>query len=98
MRLRAINVRAINGRVTARSAGLTVAAVLAFGSANAPRPVHASDAIFTVGNYPVDARADDAVAAKKTAIADGQKAALRSLLKRLVPVTAYPRLRKLQIA
>ncbi len=61
-------------------------------------PVQASDAIFTVGNYPVDARAEDAVAAKKTAIANGQKAALRSLLKRLVPVTAYPRLRKLQIA
>ena len=54
--------------------------------------------IFTVGAYPVDAHAGDAVAAKKLAIADGQRAALRSLLKRLVPVTAYPRLRKLQIA
>lgn len=61
-------------------------------------PTQASDAVFTVGNYPVEARAEDAVAAKKTAIADGQKAALRSLLKRLVPVAAYPRLRKLQIA
>ncbi len=54
--------------------------------------------IFTVGNYPVDAHAADAVAAKKLAIADGQRAALRSLLKRLVPVTAYPRLRQLKIA
>lgn len=54
--------------------------------------------VFTVGNYPVDAHAADAVAAKKLAIADGQKAALRSLLKRLVPVTAYPRLRQLKIA
>jgi hypothetical protein len=62
------------------------------------QPSQASDAIYTVGNYPVDARANDAVAAKAAAIADGQKAALRSLLKRLVPVTAYPRLRKLQIA
>ena len=53
--------------------------------------------VFTVGNYPVDARAADAVAAKKTAIASGQTSALRSLLKRLVPVTAYPRLRKVQL-
>lgn len=57
----------------------------------------ASDAVYTVGSYPVDAHAADAVAAKKAAIADGERAALRSLLKRLVPVTAYPRLRKLQI-
>ncbi len=72
--------------------GLSIGAMFAAG------PAQASDAIFTVGSYPVDAHADDAVAAKKMAIADGQKAALRSLLKRLVPVTAYPRLRKLQIA
>ena len=57
----------------------------------------ADNSIFTVGSYPVDAHASDAVAAKTLAIADGQRAALRSLLKRLVPVTAYPRLRKLQL-
>lgn len=45
--------------------------------------------IFTMGNYPVEARAQDAVAAKEKAIADGQQAAFRSLLKRLTPVTAY---------
>lgn len=45
--------------------------------------------VFTVGNYPVEARAQDAVAAKEKAIADGQQAAFRSLLKRLVPVTSY---------
>src|SRR5204862_2919839 len=33
--------------------------------------------------------------AKTKALADGQQAALRSLLKRLVPVTAYQRLRQL---
>ncbi len=44
---------------------------------------------FTIGNYPVEARAKNAVAAKEAAIADGQQAAFRSLLKRLVPVTAY---------
>ena len=51
--------------------------------------------MFTVGNYPVEARADNAVAAKTKALADGQQAAFRSLLKRLVPVTSYPRLRRL---
>ncbi|MEW5964663.1 MAG: DUF2066 domain-containing protein [Pseudomonadota bacterium] len=50
---------------------------------------------FTVGNYPVDAEAANAVAAKEQALADGQQAALRSLLKRLVPVSAYPRLKRL---
>lgn len=78
-----------------------VSAVLAV-SVSAVLPTFAAtvaDAnIFTIGSYPVDAHAGDAVAAKTLAIADGQRAALRSLLKRLVPVTAYPRLRKLQIA
>ena len=49
--------------------------------------------VFTVGNYPVEARAKDAVIAKNTALAEGQQAALRSLLRRLVPVTAYRRLK-----
>ena len=35
-------------------------------------------------------RAENAVAAKHKALADGQQAAFRSLLKRLMPVTAYP--------
>lgn len=54
------------------------------------------DKAYTVGNYPVDATANDAVAAKEKALADGQQAALKSLFKRLVPVTAYPRLAKLR--
>lgn len=49
----------------------------------------AADRAYTVANYPVEARAANAVAAKDAAIADGQKAAFRSLLKRIVPVTAY---------
>jgi hypothetical protein len=56
----------------------------------------AADKPYTVGNYPVDATANDAVAAKEKALADGQQAALKSLFKRLVPVTAYPRLAKLR--
>jgi hypothetical protein len=55
----------------------------------------AADEVFTVANYPVEARADNAVTAKTKAMADGQQAAFRSLLKRLVPVTAYQRLRQL---
>ena len=35
--------------------------------------------------------AENAVAAKKKALADGQQAAFRSLLKRLMPVMAYPK-------
>jgi hypothetical protein len=49
----------------------------------------AGDSAFTVGNYPVQARAENAVKAKEKAIADGQQAAFRSLLKRIVPVTSY---------
>jgi hypothetical protein len=57
-----------------------------------------TDRVFTVGNYPVEARAENAVAAKDKALADGQQAAFRSLLKRLVPVTAYAQVRKLTAA
>jgi len=51
-----------------------------------------ANAAYTVGNYPVEATASNAVAAKQQALADGQKAAFRSLLKRIVPVTAYKQL------
>ena len=51
-----------------------------------------ADEAYTVANYPVDATAANAVAAKEQALADGQQAALRSLLKRIVPVTAYKQL------
>lgn len=55
-----------------------------------------SDRVFTVANYPVEARAKDAVAAKEKAHSDGQQAAFGSLLKRLAPVTAYKRLDRLK--
>lgn len=55
----------------------------------------AGDEVFTVASYPVDAEAANAVAAKKKAMADGQQAAFHSLLKRLVPVTDYDRLKRL---
>lgn len=52
--------------------------------------------VYTVANYPVDATAKDAVAAKEKAHAEGQQAALGALLKRLVPVTAYNRIDRLK--
>lgn len=61
----------------------------------APGGAAAADAVFTVANYPVEARADNAVAAKERALAEGQRAAFRSLLKRLVTVTAYARIKRL---
>jgi hypothetical protein len=51
---------------------------------------------YTIANYPVDATAQNAVAAKEKAHADGQQAALGALLKRLVPVTAYSYLDRLK--
>jgi hypothetical protein len=74
------------------AASAAVLGVLAHAAAAAP----GDEKIFTVGNYPVEARAANAVAAKDKALAEGQQAAFRSLLKRLVPVTAYARLKGLR--
>jgi hypothetical protein len=54
------------------------------------------DRVFTIGNYPLEARDQNAVAAKDRAIAEGQQAAFRSLLKRIVPVTSYKHLGQLK--
>jgi hypothetical protein len=43
--------------------------------------------VFIVANYPVQAKAEDAATAKQLALSDGQQAAFRALMKRLVPVT-----------
>ena len=52
--------------------------------------------VFKIANFPVESSAKNAVLAKKQAISDGQTAAYRSLLKRLVPVTAYSQLDRLK--
>jgi hypothetical protein len=67
---------------------LAAAAGLALG---APDAAAASDKVYTVANYPIEAVAENAVEAKQKALADGQQAAFRSLLKRLMPVMAYSR-------
>lgn len=67
--------------------------VLAIACALSAAPSKAgTDSAYTIANYPVDGKAANAVAAKSQALADGQQAALRSLLKRIVPVTAYKQL------
>src|SRR5262252_9389379 len=81
-------------RVRAQTLGLAVAALLGWAPAGST-PAAAAESVFTVGNYPVEARADNAVAAKDRALSEGQQAAFRSLLRRLVPVTAFPRLKQL---
>lgn len=73
----------------ARVAVLTALAAVAAGAATVAWAKPAADRAYTIANYPVEARAANAVTAKDAAIADGQKAAFRSLLKRIVPVTAY---------
>jgi len=75
----------------------SLALLTALGAA-AARAAGGPDKLFTIGNYPLEARANNAVAAKESAIAEGQRAAFRSLLKRLVPVTAYRRLDRLKTA
>ncbi len=71
-------------------------AVAALLAAATPATTAPGDKAFTIANYPVDATAKDAVAAKEKAIAEGTQAAFRSLLKRLVPVTAYNGLDRLR--
>jgi hypothetical protein len=73
---------------------LAATVLLSLVGALAGHPAGANEKVFTIGNYPVEARASNAVAAKERAIADGQQAAFRSLLKRLVPVSAYRSLAK----
>ncbi len=82
---------AINWAPKALLAAVTLAA-----SALAALAASKEDKVFTVGNYPIEARAADAVTAKDRAIADGQQAAFRSLLRRIVPVTAYNRLSRMR--
>lgn len=83
--------------VMKQAIALVGAAMLVAGAAILPaRAASSADNVFTVANYPVEATAQNAVAAKERALADGQQAAFRSLLKRLVPVTAHGRLAALQ--
>ncbi len=85
-----------SGRLTKWLAGACLSVVAMLPAAGAAWAAATQDRAFTIGNYPVEARADDAVTAKQRAIADAQQAAFRSLLRRIVPVTAYNRLSSLR--
>ena len=86
-----------NYRNSAAALAGALAAVIA-SVAGASLAVAEVPRIFTVGKFPVEATAENAVAAKQKALADGQQAAFRSLLRRLVPVTSYGELRQLRNA
>lgn len=68
---------------------------IAFALTGEPVLAAGSEAAYTVASYPVEATAGNAVEAKQQALADGQQASFRSLLKRIVPVTAYKQLTRI---
>ncbi len=77
--------------------GIGLLGVVAFvASLSVANAAAKEDKVFTIGNYPVEAKATNAVEAKERAISEGQQAALRSLLRRIVPVTSYHRIGKLK--
>jgi hypothetical protein len=86
-----------SGRKRARRLAAPLLGLLLLSAIAGEARAASTDRVFTVGNYPVEARAENAVAAKSRALADGQQAAFRSLLKRLVPVTDYARIRELSV-
>ncbi|MBU1211867.1 MAG: DUF2066 domain-containing protein [Alphaproteobacteria bacterium] len=81
------------GALTAFAAVAGAVAIVA--GNEAARAADRDEKAYKIANFPIEAKAENAVAAKKIAIADGQSAALRSLLKRIVPVSAYARLRQM---
>lgn len=85
------------GNISGMVRGLILGTGLALSAVPAPGGASAAEGqVFVIGNYPVEAHASDAVKAKEQAILDGQQAAFRSLLKRIVPVTAYGRLKEIK--
>lgn len=75
----------LNGRWVWVALAATVLAAL---MPSVPSSV-ARERVFTVAKYPVDAIGANAVAAKREALSEGRRAAFRSLLKRLLPVSQY---------
>jgi len=70
----------------------TVSAAMALIAALLWTAAAAANDVYTIANYPVEATARNAVTAKKLAIQQGRRDAFRSLIKRIVPVTAYKRI------
>ncbi len=74
-------------------AGMLLSAMIAMGGAG---HAQSGEKIFTIAKYPVDATGTNAVAAKRQATAQGRRSAFRSLLKRLVPSSAYSQIEQLK--
>jgi hypothetical protein len=83
------------GPAQVKAAGLAmVLAVFAF--AIAPlAAARAEDSLYTAAKVTVDTTAKDAVAAKATGMAEAQRLGLQTVLKRLVPYSAYAQLPEL---
>ena len=81
------------GTANAKAAGLAmILALLAFAIASAAR---AEDSLYTAAKVTVDTTAKDAVAAKAAGMAEAQRLGLQTVLKRLVPYSAYAQLPEL---
>ena len=80
-------------KIGSRLAGWLLTVVAGCSAAGLALAASPAERVFTVANFPVEADADNALLAKRRAVTDGRKAAFRSLLKRLVPVTSYTRLK-----
>lgn len=70
-----------------------IALLVANGTISLAVAAQKGDRVFTIANFPVEADAANAVLAKRRAVTEGRRAAFRSLLKRLVPVTSYAKLK-----
>ncbi|MGI9383110.1 MAG: DUF2066 domain-containing protein [Methyloligellaceae bacterium] len=76
----------------------TVGALMA-GLAAAPMPAPAqTPGVYVVAKLAVEAQAKDAVAAKRQALQDARQKAMRTLMKRITPFSAYERLPKVKSA
>ena len=85
--MRVLPISLIRTAVAGAILALTLAAATGAGAA---------EPVFTVAKYPVEASGANAVAAKRQAIDQGRRAAFRSLLKRLVPASAYGQIEHLK--
>ncbi|MEC9369668.1 MAG: DUF2066 domain-containing protein [Pseudomonadota bacterium] len=66
--------------------------LFALSVAAGPAPAASPDSLFTVARLDADVTAADAVTAKKEALEQAHQTALRTVMKRLVPLEAYSRL------
>lgn len=83
---------------SAGSKGVSIATILLALSVTTSSQAAGRGNVYTIGNYPVEANDKNAVTAKKRAHEEGQQAALGALFKRLLPVTSYAALERLNLA